>query len=60
MMSIATFFKGRISFKELIDLPADYINHLSKLAYESNNSQEGREAQQGEAIQDAMEDAGII
>lgn len=52
MMYIATAFRGRISFTELLNLDAGYISVLNKMAYDEMKSNSKR--QEAEVLEDAM------
>jgi len=54
---IATYYKGRTSFAELMNMPLSYINALYRIAEERSKTKEGQEQMKSEAVQDAIEEA---
>jgi len=53
--SISGFYKARISFLELMNLPAGMLSKLFHDALTALKSKEGQDAAAAEAVQDAME-----
>lgn len=54
---IATYYRGRTSFFELMNMPLSYINILYKIAEERINTKEGQEQHEAEILEDEMEAA---
>lgn len=54
---IATYYRGRTSFFELMNMPLSYINILYKIAEERINTKEGQEQKEAEILEDEMEAA---
>lgn len=52
---IATYYRGRTSFMELMNMPLSYINALYRIAEERLKTEEGQEQAEAEAIEDEME-----
>jgi hypothetical protein len=55
--SIATYYKGRTSFLELMNMPLSYIDSLYRIAEARLKTEEGRKQLEAEAIEDEMEAA---
>lgn len=55
MMSIATYYRGRISFKELIEMPMDYIHTLRYLIDRHRNDENEKKLKEAEALEDNLE-----
>ena len=53
MMSICSYYRGRISFIELINMPIDYIHTLYYLSWLHRDDQ--KELKEAEALEDGIE-----
>ena len=53
MMTIATYYRGRITFKELMDMPMDYIHTLRYLI--DRHKKEEKALKEAEALEDNLE-----
>lgn len=54
---IATYYRGRTSFIDLINLPLSYINSLYRIAEQREKTEQGKKAHESEVIEDEMEAA---
>lgn len=54
---IATYYRGRTSFIDLMNLPLSYINTLYRIAEEREKTKEGQDAHSAEIIEDELEAA---
>lgn len=54
---LATYYRGRTSFIDLMNLPLSYINALYRIAENREKTQQGQEQHMGEQIEDEMEAA---
>lgn len=54
---IATYYRGRTSFIDLMELPLSYINALYRIAEEREKTKEGQEQHKAEQLEDEMEAA---
>lgn len=54
MMSISTYYKGRLTFKELIEMPIDYIHGLYYMTYK--NRDKDKSIKEAEALEDQIEE----
>ena len=55
--SIATYYRGRTTFTELMNMPLSYIDTLYRIAEERIKTEEGKKQLEAEAIEDEMEAA---
>jgi hypothetical protein len=54
---IATFYRGRTSFSELMNLPLSYINALYQIAEQKVKDEEARKQLEAEQMEDGLEEA---
>lgn len=54
---MATYYRGRTTFTELMYMPLSYIDALYRIAEERLKTKEGQEQAQAETIEDEMEAA---
>ena len=52
-MAICSYYRGRLSFTELINMPIDYIRTLEYLIYKHKDDQ--KEQKEAEALEDSIE-----
>ena len=52
-MSISTYYRGRLSFNELINMPVDYIHTIEYIIFKHKDDQ--KELKEAEALEDNME-----
>lgn len=57
---LGDFYRGRLSFNEIKNLPAGEFKLYWNKALEKINSKEGKNQKQTEVIEDEMTDGGII
>lgn len=57
---LGDFYRGRLSFNEIKNLPAGEFKLYWTKALEKINSKEGQKQKQAEAIEDELTDGGII
>lgn len=55
MMAIATYYRGRITFKELIEMPMDYIHTFRYLIDRHRNDEKELKEKEAEALEDNLE-----
>ena len=53
MMSISTYYRGRLSFNDVLSMPIDYIHTLEYLIYKHKDDQ--KELKEAEALEDNLE-----
>ena len=53
MMAISTYYRGRLSFNEVLDMPIDRIQTLNYLIYKNKDDQ--KELKAAEAMEDNLE-----
>ena len=54
---LCTYYRGRTTFMEMMNMPLSYINTLYKIAEEQSKTKEGQEQKQAEVLEDEMEAA---
>ena len=54
---LATFYRGRTSFTELMNLPLSYINALYRIAEQKMEDEEARKQPEAEQMEDGLEEA---
>lgn len=54
---LATFYRGRTSFTELMELPLSYINALYRIAEQKMKDEEARKQLEAEQMEDGLEEA---
>ena len=54
---LCTYYKGRTSFLEMMNMPLSYINALYKIAVDRQADDEQRKLKEAEVLQDEVEDA---
>lgn len=54
---LVSYYRGRTSFVEMMNLPLSYINTLYKIAEERNKDEEERQKHEAEILEDEMEAA---
>ena len=54
---LATFYRGRTSFTELMNLPLSYINALYRIAEQKMKDEEARKQLEAEQMEDGLEEA---
>jgi hypothetical protein len=54
---LATYYRGRTTFTELMNLPLSYINTLYRIAEEREKTKAGQEQHAAEQLEDEMEAA---
>lgn len=54
---MATYYRGRTTFMELMNMPLSYIDTLYRIAEERIKTEEGKKQLEAEAIEDEMEAA---
>lgn len=54
-MYIATYFRGRLAFRDLLEMDICFVPTLNKLIYEERKSKAAQDAKQGEVLEDAMQ-----
>ena len=52
MMSISTYYRGRLSINEIMEMPIDYIHTLEYLIYKHKDDQ--KELREAEALEDEI------
>ena len=52
-MSISTYYRGRLSFNELINMPIDYIHTFEYLIYKHKDDQ--KQQREAEALEDELQ-----
>ena len=57
---LSTYYKGRISLMELFNMPCSMFQILYKIAYEKMQSEEGKKEIESSAIEDTLEEGGLI
>ena len=57
---LGDFYRGRLSFNEIKNLPAGEFKLYWKAALDKQSSKEGQEQKQMEVLEDEMTDGGII
>lgn len=57
---LGDFYRGRMSFNEIKNLPAGEFRLYWMAAIEKINSKQGKEQKQAEALEDELTDGGII
>lgn len=57
---LGDFYRGRITFNEIKNLPAGEFKLYWMAALEKINSKKGQEQKQAEVIEDELTDGGII
>ena len=55
MMGICTYYKGRLSFNELINMPIEYIHSLEYLIYKHKDDH--KDLKEAEALEDQLEES---
>ena len=60
VIALGNFYRGRLSFNEVKNLPAGEFKLYWKAAIDAQNSKEGQEQKQAEILEDEMTDGGII
>ena len=53
---MSSYYKGRISYAELYNMPAGEFLVLYNIAIERNNSEEGKKQLEAEALEDTLEE----
>ena len=53
MMSICTYYRGRLSFSEIMNMPIDYIHSFEYLMYKHKDDQ--KQQKEAEALEDQIE-----
>lgn len=53
---LCTYYRGRTSILEMMNLPLSYINALYNMAIEQQKTKEGQEQKEAEVIEDGLED----
>ena len=51
-MGICTYYRGRLSFTELMNMPIDYIHTLEYLIYKHKDDDKG--LKEAEALEDSL------
>lgn len=54
-MYLATYFRGRLTFRDLLTLDVGFIPVFNKMAYEDKKNPESQNQRQGEMIEDALQ-----
>ena len=54
---LCTYYKGRTSCLEMMNMPLSYINALYKIAVDRQADDEQRKLKEAEVLQDEVEDA---
>ena len=54
---LCTYYKGRTSFMEMMNMPLSYINALYKIAIDRQADDELRKQKEAEDLEDEVEDA---
>lgn len=54
-MSIATYYKGRLSFSELLNMPIEYIHTFERIVYTHRNDEQEANRIKAEAMEDTIE-----
>lgn len=54
---LATFYRGRTTFTELMNLPLSYINALYQIAERKMKDEEERKQHEAEQMEDGIEEA---
>lgn len=54
-MYLATYFRGRLTFRDLLTLDVGFIPVFNKMAYEDKKNPESQNQRQGEIIEDALQ-----
>ena len=54
---IATYYRGRTSFLELMNMPLSYIDSLYRIAEERLKTEEGKKQLEAETLEDELEGA---
>ena len=53
-MSICTYYRGRLSFTELMNMPMEYIHTFEYLIYQHRNDH--KDMKEAEALEDTFEE----
>ena len=56
IQSICSYFKGRTTFVEMMNMPLSYINFLYKLALDEWKTEQGRKNKEAEMMESELED----
>lgn len=55
-MGIASWFRGRITFFELLDHDIKYLQTLKYIMYIESRTKQGKDAKAGEVLEDELKD----
>lgn len=56
MMSISTYYRGRLSFNEVINMPIEYIHSLNYIMYKHKDDKDHKQLKEAEALEDNIEE----
>lgn len=54
---LCTYYRGRTTFIEMMNMPLSYINSLYNIAIEQQADEEQRKIKEAEVLEDGMEEA---
>lgn len=57
---MSTYYKGRISLMELMEMPVAMFQVLYMIAFEKMQSEEGKKEAQAGEMEDMLEEGGLI
>ena len=59
---LTSYYKGKISFVELMNMPLDVRKILHKLAWDKQNSEDKKDQEeiQADAVQGVLEEGGLM
>ena len=55
-MSISTYYRGRLSFNEAINMPIEYIHCFNYLMFKHRNDKDTNQLKEAEALEDKIEE----
>ena len=60
MEQVSSYYKGRITLMELYEMPVAMFQTLYMIAFEKMKTKEGQEEAQADAVEEAIEEGGLI
>lgn len=60
MEQVSSFYKGRVTLMELYEMPVSMFQVLYMIAFEKMNSEEGKKEAEADAVEEVMDEGGLI
>lgn len=54
-MFISTYYRGRVTFRDLVEMDICYITTMNRMIYQERKSKAAQEAKKAEVMEDAMQ-----